>query len=249
MNETETLKTETLPIPTQAKLIVVKDEQSLTKANDFFLVIRALKKKIAITFDPMEEAAKEAKRKAEDSRKTIVQEREKIEAPLNEAERYLSGQIIDYKREQDRKRAEEEELLRQEAIKNEMERRKKEEDERITQAAELEAAGATEEAEALVAETLEEIQKPVELYVPPPPTPRINLTGASIRTYWSAEVIDLKALCKAVAEGKASIAFIEPNMTALNKQAQSLKKEMNIPGVRAVSTSNMASSPGRRNYG
>ncbi len=242
MNEIEVVRQEVLPIPAQAKMIVVKDQVSLGKANDFFLVIRALKKKIAEVFDPMEEAAKEAKRKADDSRKTIVAQREKIEAPLKEGEAYLSSQIIDYKREQDRIRAEEQEILRQKAIKEEMERRKAEEEARMTQAAALEAVGAKEEAEALVAETIEEIEKPIEVYVPPPATPRIDLTGASIKTYWSAEITDLKALCRAVAEGKAPVGCVEPNMTVLNAQARALKKEMNIPGVRPVSTSSMAST-------
>lgn len=242
MNEIEVVQKEVLPIPDQAKMIVVKDQTSLEKANDFFLVIRALKKKIADVFDPMEEAAKEAKRKADDSRKTIVAQREKIEAPLKEGEAYLSSQIIDYKREQDRIRAEEQEILRQKAIKEEMERRKAEEETRMSQAAALEAVGAKEEAEALVAETIEEIEKPIEVYVPPPATSRVELEGAAIRINWSAKVVDFAKLIKAVAERRAPLTCLEANMTTLNGLARSLKKEMKIDGVEAVSTSTMAST-------
>ncbi len=245
MEAIEQVKAETLPIPTQAKMIIVRDEGSLRQANDFFNIIRALRKKIASVFDPMEEAAKEAKRKAEDSRKAIVEQREKIEAPLKDAESYLGGQVVDYKKEQDRKREEEIGLQRQKAIKEEMERRKKEEEARIEQAAALEAAGAQEEAQALVDEVIEDIGRPVEVYVPPPETQKVKLDGATVKTFWSAKVTNKMKLIKAVAEGKAPEGCLDPNMTVLNGLARSLKKEMKIEGVEAVPTSSM-SSTGRR---
>ena len=235
MNEIEVVKAEVLPIPQQAQMIVVKDQGSLSKANEFFLVIRGLRKKIADTFDPIIS-------KAHAAHKEALSQKSQIEAPLVVAEKWLNGQVTTYHQEQEKKRREEEELSRQKAIKEEMERRKKEEDERLTQAAELEAAGATEEAEALIAETVEEIEKPLEVYVPPPETPRVKLEGATVKTFWSAEITDLKSLCRAVADGKCPIAYIEPNMTALNAQARSLKKEMNIPGVKAISTSSMSAT-------
>jgi len=242
MNEIETVQKEVMPISGQAMLIIVKDQGTLVKANEFFLIIDALKKKIAATFDPMEEAAKEAKRKAEDSRKTIVLEREKIEAPLNEAKSYLSGQVISYKREQDRIREVEEECLRQEAIRAEMKRREKEEREKFAQAIKLEKAGATEEAEALIAEAIEEKERPIEVTVAPPQTLKIKLDGATVKGYWHAEVTDLRALCKAVGEGKAPLAYVDANMPTLNTLAKRLMKELAIPGVKAVSTSSMAAT-------
>ncbi len=240
--EIEIVQKEVLTIPQQARMIVVKDQGSLENANRFFIVIRALKKKIAATFDPMEAAAKEAKRKAEESRKTIMEERAKIEAPLNVAEDYLSGQVVGYKREQDRIREEEQEKLRQEAIRIEAGRRKKEEDERVAQAAILEESGATEEAEALVNEAIEEKEKPIEVYIPPPETPKVKLEGASIKTYWSAKVVNLQKLVKAVAENKAPLTCLEANMTTLNGLARSLKKEMKIDGVEVVQTSSMGAT-------
>jgi hypothetical protein len=235
MNEIETVKQETLPIPTQAKAIVVKDEGSLRKANDFFLVIRALKKKIAEVFDPMEEAAKKSKREAEAARVVIVTQREKIEAPLKEGEAYLSGQVSAYDAEVKRKRAEEAKRNEQEALKAEAERRKKEEEQRLAEAAELEAAGLTEEAEELIQETVEETSKPMEVYAAPPSTPKMKLDGMAMVTTWHAEVTDLKDLCLAVGQGRCPLAYVEAKMSALNSQAVSLKGEMRIPGVRAVS--------------
>lgn len=245
MNEIEIVQKEVMPIPEQAKMIIVRDQGTLVKANEFFLVIRELKKKIASVFDPMEKAAKEAKKKAEESRKTIVDERTKIEAPLETAEAYLNTQIVNYKREQDRIRIQEEEINRQEAIKAEMKRRKIEEEERLAQATELEAAGAKEEAEALITETIEENQKPLEVYTPPTETQKVKLEGATVKEYWHAEVFNLKALCKGIGEGKYPETWVNANMTPLNEQARSRGNEMKIDGVRAVSVDKMAAT-GRR---
>jgi hypothetical protein len=73
--------------------------------------------------------------------------------------------------------------------------------------------------------------EPVAVFVAPS-VPKI--AGQSVSERWHAEVVDLLALVKAVAEGRAAITFLEPNMPALNKQAQSLKRAMNLPGVKAV---------------
>jgi len=235
MNEIETVSKEVMPISEQARMISVIDHPTLVKANDFFLVIRQMRKKIGDVFDPIIEAAKEAKRKADLTRAEAVRQKEKIEEPLLRAEAYLNGQITDYKRIQDRIREEEEEKLRQKAIKEETERRKKEEDLRMKQAAALEKAGATEEAEALIEETIQAQEEPMQVYVAPPTTPKVELNGMTTVTTWHAEVTDIKILCLAIGQGRCPTAYVEANLPALNKQAISLKAEMKIPGVKAVS--------------
>jgi len=238
INQVEVVRQEVMPIPDQAKMIVVKDQPSLMRANAFFLDIKALRKKIDDTFSPIIQAAHKTHQEA-------IAQRKLVEEPLIVAEKYLNGQVTDYKREQDRIRLEEEERLRQEAIKAEAERRQKEEEERLAQAAELEAAGAKEEAEALMNEAIEEKEKPIEIYIPPPATPKVELEGAIVKTYYSAKVTNLAKLIKAVAERRAPENCLEPSMTVLNGLARSLKKEMKIDGVELVVTSSMAST-GRR---
>ena len=245
MNEIEIVQKEVMPLSEQIMMIRVQDQPTLVKANDFFLLIRQMRKKIGDVFDPIIEAAKEAKKKADVARAIAIREKEKIEEPLLRAEAYLNGQIVWYKREQDKIRAEEQEILRQEAIKTELERRKKEEEDRLSQAAALEEAGAHEEAEALISETIEENQKPVEIYIPPPETQKIKLEGATVKEYWHAEVFNLKALCKGIGEGKYPETWVNANMTPLNEQARSRGNEMKIDGVRAVSVDKMAAT-GRR---
>jgi hypothetical protein len=232
MNEIETVKQEVMSIPDQAKTIIVKDSKSLTMANEFFLTIKALRKKIGDTFNPIIQKANEAHKEA-------INQKKIIEAPLLVAEQYLNVQVTAYKREQDRIRREEEERLRRQAIKDEAERRQKEEDESLTKAAELEAAGATEEAEALIAEAIDEKEKPLNVTVPPPETPKVKLEGATVVEYWHAEVTNFRELVKAVANGQADLDCLEPNITVLNGLARRQQKIMAIPGVKAVSTSSM----------
>ena len=60
--------------------------------------------------------------------------------------------------------------------------------------------------------------------------------NASYRTIWSAVVTDLKALCKAVAEGTVPLEAIQPNMPVLHAMARASKEAFNVPGVKAVSS-------------
>ncbi len=237
--EVQRVSQEVVPIADQAKLILVKDQVTLAKANDFFLVIRQMRKRIGDVFDPIIEAAKEAKRKADATRAEAVRQKEKIEEPLLRAESWLNGQIGDYKRDQDRIRLAEEARLREIAIKEEMERRKKEEEQKMTEAAALEAAGAQEEAEQVMAEAIQAKEEPITIKTPIAPTPKVDLQGMTERVTWHAEVFDIKALCRAIGEGAVSPTFIDPNMPNLNRQAISLKSNMRIPGCKAVSESKM----------
>ena len=113
--------------------------------------------------------------------------------------------------------------LRQEA---EAAARKKAEDKQLEEAQLLADLGMDEAAEeALVAEPV------IEKVRVPEPT---KAEGTSVRTYYSAEVVDLKALVVAVATGLASHSCIEANMTYLNGIARLEGEAMNIPGVRAI---------------
>ena len=60
-------------------------------------------------------------------------------------------------------------------------------------------------------------------------------TGISTRVNWKAELVDIKALCKAVADGTWPVNLVAANMPALNQMARAAKNNLNIPGVRAIS--------------
>lgn len=234
-----------LAIIPQIRAVVVRDEATKELAGAYFNQINEALGQIGVVFDPLIEAAKEAKRKADAVRAAIVDQKERFAGPWNAAKAHIVGQLTSYRDEQERKRREEEEKLRQEALKAEAERRKKEEEDRLKAAAELEKAGLTEEAAAIVEETIAEAEKPMEVYVPPAATPKVELSGGNFRETWRAEVTDLKKLCLAIGQGRAALNLVEANMLALNKLAVALHDQMKVDGVRAVRETGLAKSKSR----
>ena len=70
----------------------------------------------------------------------------------------------------------------------------------------------------------------VPVFTPPiQAAPKVE--GVSFRDLWSAEVTDLLALARAVADGVVAPTLLIPNQPALNKMAVALKGELRIPGV------------------
>jgi len=144
----------------------------------------------------------------------------------NDVKDILNNRMVEWAEEQKRKERELQQKLEQQA-------RKRAEEEVLKAAIEAEEAGEKEEAEQIIAEPV---------YVPP-----IRVASeipkskeSHIRETWSAEVIDVMALVKGIAEGKVDIQAIEPNNlikthSFLNTMASRYKLTLNIPGVRAVS--------------
>lgn len=123
---------------------------------------------------------------------------------------------------------EQERIRREEQLRLEEIARKQAEEEQIAAALEAQAEGDSETANAIIAQPV---------YVPPVNVPKPAVQASRLtagRSVWSAEVLDLMALVKAVAAGTAPITFIEPNMVNLNAQARASKQATKVPGVRAI---------------
>lgn len=78
--------------------------------------------------------------------------------------------------------------------------------------------------------------------VAPPPAAKVS--GIASTETWKAEVVDKAALVKAIADGLYPLDWLQVDQSALNLQARSLKNNLNIPGVRAVSNSSVRPSGG-----
>ncbi|MFH1731160.1 MAG: hypothetical protein ABIF82_05870 [Planctomycetota bacterium] len=61
-----------------------------------------------------------------------------------------------------------------------------------------------------------------------------KVEGIATVDIWSAEVVDLKALCKAIGTGKTPAEYVLPNGPALNSVMRATKGQATIPGVKAV---------------
>lgn len=211
--ETKELETRVNQWPDRAREIVITDDKALMHADDFLSEIKALRREVDSTFDPI------IKRQLEAHREAIAQKR-RHETPLADAERIIKASILGYQQEQRRIREEERRRLEAEA-------RKREEERRLQEALELEEAGETDAAEELISEPI--VTAPVAPLMPAPPK-----IAAQIRTTWSAEVSDFHELVKFVAANPSFLHLLSADMPSLNQYVRKVQAACNIPGVRAV---------------
>jgi hypothetical protein len=212
------IETQAIALRSEALAFQVVDQQSYSLANEFGKRIKAAMKQIDDYCDPVIEAAHQAHKKA-------VEQKKKFYAPFEEAKKIIDEkQIAWWKAEQER--------IAIEKRKAEEEARKKAEEERLRQAQELQDAGLTEAAQ-------EALEQPIVIEKVAIDEP-IKAGGESYRESWSAEVVDIMALVKAVANGSQPIAYLQPNMTALNSAARTFKGTVQIPGVKIVSSTILA---------
>jgi hypothetical protein len=249
--ETEEVETKALTIVDQAKAVKVVDSKSYTAACQLWKDIGAMIKEVEGTFEPICDAAHK-------TWKTAVAKRDSFLNPLTDARKSVKAITSAYDAEQERIRKAEEERLAAIARKEEEERRRieqerleaerKAEEERLLKEAEAaKARGDKEAADALLNAAVESNEQSKEvaaalaqepIYVPPVVVPKSvpKMAGGPVyREMWLAEVTDIKALCLAVATGKASTECVLGNMPVLNRQAAALKGTLNIPGVRSYS--------------
>ena len=212
--EREDAKQIALTVPEQAKALTVASNEDYAAGESLLATCKQLENEIHATFDPIVEKAHQAHKEA-------VSQRKKYLDPIEDGRRILKGKMIAYQSEQERKQREEQARLEAEA-------RKRAEDEALALAAQAEAEGDTETAEAIIAEPVQ-----VAPVVAPRTAPAASRLSAG-RSVWSAEVVSLMEMVKAVAEGKQPITYLQANEPALNSRARSDKSFMNVPGVRAV---------------
>jgi len=214
--EQEEIQNESAQYPVKATELAqaVKDDESYKNAADFLMTIKGFKKKVQESFGPVVQKANAAWKAAIDLRKLA-------DDPLDRAERIIKPALVAYDMEQERKRRDEQDRLM-------AEQKKHDEDARLAQAEKMAETGESAAADAI-------LEAPPAPIVAPAPPVAAKVSGITYSNRWKAEVTDLKALIKAIAEGKAPIALVMTNTTALNAVAKSLKNEVMYPGVRVWS--------------
>lgn len=213
IDKKQEIETQALTLKAEAETFEVVDQETYNQANEFGRRIRQSMKTIDLYCDPVIEAAHKAHKAACDQKKALY-------APFEAAKKIIDQkQITWYRAEQ--ARAEEERR------KAEEEARKKAEEEQLAAAEILQKEGMPQAAEAVL--EMPTVVPKVTVAEP------IRAGGESYREIWSAEVVDLAALVKAVAAGLAPHVYLEPNMVNLNKAATMFKGAVQIPGVRIKS--------------
>lgn len=207
-----------LEIVAQAQALTIHSAEDNVTAAGLCKLCKGFQSEIEASYRPIVEKAHEAHKAALAELKAQLK-------PYEEAEKALKRAMIAWdSAERERianARREAEEKARKEA-----------EEAALAEAAFLEASGDTRAADAVLEAPI--IVKPVE-------APAIEKAeGTSVREVWTARVVDIKALCLAVAQGAVPAEYVEANLPALNSLARMLKQSMAVPGVEAVAERKMA---------
>jgi len=215
------LEKQALTVDIQAKELMIRNQENYSKANDFLKTVKSLQLKVKDTFRPIIDQAFRTHKEA------VAKEKIHLE-PLLKAEVLIKNKMMEWLKIQEEIRFKQEAKLQARA--------EKERQEALAKAEAARANGKESRAE--------RYEEKAANIIAPQLAPTIDTGGAGIRKYWSAEVVDLMLLVKAIADGRASIMAVEPNMPFLNKQAEMLKETFNFPGIKAVSRDGLVS--GRR---
>jgi len=185
---------------------------------DFLREIRERKRKFTEIVEPMRKSTHEAYQAVLDFRKALI-------VPLEQAESELSMALGSF-----RKAERERERVQQAVIIARIEQEERESREALAQSHEKQGdhTAATMLRETPVQLNPETFETHAETAL------AAGETGASYREQWACEVVDMKELCRAVADGVVSQELVRPNAAELNALARGMKKHLNIPGLRAV---------------
>jgi hypothetical protein len=187
--------------------LIVSDQESLSKANEFLLGIKQLRKEIEEVFGPIIEAAYKAHKEA-------LAQKKKFEEPLLKAEQIVKQKIAGYLEEMERIRKQQEEERRRLE-----EEKKRIEEETLKRLAEAKEDSEMENAIKVAEEKLAKIPE-IDVVEKP------HTVGLSMREVWKFEIIDESVIPRE---------FLIPDLAKIGKVVQTLKSETRIPGIRVYS--------------
>jgi len=216
----ESLEKRAIEVATKAGEIKVIDQPSLTMANQFILVIKSVRKEIADTFDPIIDQTNKAHREA-------LLQKARHDKPLWDAELLLKQRTTGYLIEEDRKcreadiararaeaerrKIEEEAMLKAQIAEN---LAKETKDESIKRKAIQESNYFLEQAAAQEEKIVNEMPK--EIIKP-------KTEGLSMRDHWTFEIID---------ESQIPREFLIVDRQKISLIVQQQKEKAAISGVR-----------------
>lgn len=194
----------------------IKDQDTYTRAGDTLKIVKSRAK-------ILEDKRKEITKPLDVAKRAVMDLFRKPLTMLFEAETILKRGMITYTDERERLRREQEDKLRRQAATEEA-RKKKALEERAKKA---EAEGNQEKAEEL-REKKDEVKVEAPVLASTVEQPK----GVAYKDKWTANVLD---------KTKIPFAYLEPNMSMLNKHAQNTKGKVPIPGVEFKSEKIVAS--------
>lgn len=199
-----------LAVVEEAKAMKVVSPETYKLAVGYGQGLKALRKEVSETFDPIIS-------KAHAAHKEAVAQKKKYTDPIDEADAIVNRAATAYKIEEDRKAEEAEALLRAKEL-------KAVEEARLAEAVALEAAGDVETAE-----------RHLELPITAPPVEVVSaapkVDGAGLRKNWTFEITDPAAVPRE---------FLMPDEMKIRKYVKAMEGETKIPGVRVWNAAKLA---------
>lgn len=197
----------------------ISDDDQYTKAAEDLMRIKGINKGVEENRKTITTHIDSAKKKVQDVFNPAF-------TFLEQAEKVIKGAMLDYQDEKQRKAN----LLAAEAA----EKARKEQEKLVARAEKAEEKGQTEKSEELFNQAAMVAPAPVMEAAP------VAVKGIGTTTKYSAEVTDLMALVKAVAQGQAPLTLITADTKALNATASALKEGFNYPGCKLVKTTGIS---------
>ena len=212
-----TLKADADRILVEARKVTAVDSpESLEQANNFGRLLQAETKEVELFYKPL-------KQQVDAFKAPLLAHEKEFAVPVEAEKKRLGGLITAYNQEQERKRQEAERIAHEEADRVARE-------DALARAVELEAVGDKEGAEQILNEPIQAAPVVIQAEAP------VKLAGQVSKMNYSAEVISLMDLVKAVAAGKAKINCVMANESYLNSTARNDKEAFDISGVKLVRT-------------
>jgi hypothetical protein len=210
----------------RARELHIVDRETCLNASHLLRSVKTLRNQVQQWFAPHIEAAMETKRKAEAARKALADERDRMEAPLAEAETVLKRGLLAWEAKQEEARLAEERRLQAEAP-------ARAEPLTIEAAAALELEAVATGNEELLQEANDVLAQLIDAPVVSVGKMVPKVDGITYRDHWKAHpTVDVKALAAAVASGAAPVTFLTPNMTAINQFGRATQGAQPVAGIR-----------------
>lgn len=212
MMQQQEIETRAMTMPEQARSLLVKDDDSYRVGAELLSRVKAFKEEASKSFDPII-------KKAHDSHKEALAQKKKIIAPIEEAERIVKNSMALYLAAIEKKKREEERVLRERALREEEERR-------LQDAILAEAEGDSEQAEEILSSNTN-IIAPVQTTIEKP-----KADNVCTKTVWKFNVVDVSLIPNQ---------FKEINLTAISSVVRAMKSNTNIPGIEVYSETQIVS--------
>jgi len=227
MTQLEVLTDESLTITTKAstalgiaQALKIENDADRIRVGEFVKVVKALQKEV--------KADREDERIAGQKLLDAIRAgRNKHLVPLEQAEALAKQKALAYDEKKEKERRAEEERINAELLEAEQNRI-------LAEAQTLEDGGAPEAAEEVRAQEPEVV--PV---IVPNLAPKVE--GQHTLTLWKCRVLNLETLVKAVAEGRASIAYLQVNQVYANSEVKRLKEQFAVDGIESYTEKSLAS--------